>query len=139
MISPALTVSSFSFWPAKSYKTLACIFAFAGGAAGGGGGGTRTAEDAEFWFRVWLGILLVAATGVGTGREDAWRAAGPRFAVEDPVDRAFVFRIGRPPGPPGLISLPRVIGLGGTGLPLGVGLDPDDGDSPGCVCTAPLL
>ena len=40
-------------------------------------------------------------------------------------------REGRPLGPPGLISLPRVIGRGGTGLPLGVGFETELGGSPG--------
>ena len=119
--------SSFSLWLAKSYSTLACILALAGGAAGGGGGGGARAEDVEPWLRVWLGRVVVAAAGVaaaagvGTGR-GACSAAGPRFAVDD--EAGFVeccTRAGLPPGPPGLMSLPRVMGLGGTGLPLGVG------------------
>lgn len=80
-------------------------------------------------------LVVVAAAGVGTGR-GVCTAAGPRFVV---LGRELVILEGLPPGPPGLISLPRVIGRGGTGLPFGVGLETDDGGSPGCVWMAPLL
>lgn len=161
-MSPATMDSSFSLWPAKSYKTFAIILGFTGGAAGGGGGGARAAPPPVLpWFFVWLGSTEVLVewfaagvgreTGVGTGAgvravEAALMAAGGcgtdlaapapglGFAVRLPVNLD-----GRPLGPPGLMSLPRVIGLGGTGLPLGVGLDPDEGDSPCCVWTPPLL
>jgi hypothetical protein len=72
---------------------------------------------------------VAAGLGVGT-------AAGVRLLA---AGRVFVIREGLPPGPPGLMSFPRVIGRGGTGFPLGVGRDTEDGDSPGCVWMAPLL
>ena len=119
------------------------IFGFAGGAAGGGGGGARTAEELDFC-RVCEGMLTDAAAaaaaaagwGCGTGLEVA--------AAEAPDGRGWGVRLtgtleGLPPGPPGLISLPRVIGRGGTGLPFGVGRETEFGGSPCCVCTPPLL
>ena len=120
---------------------MACILAFAGGAAGGGGGGgIRAVEEVEFWLRVWLGrVVVAAAAGVGTGR-GVCSEAGPRFVVDEAAaGRVLWARAGLPLGPPGLMSLPRVIGLGGTGLPFGVGFDVELGGSPCWVCTALLL
>lgn len=125
------------------------IFGFAGGAAGGGGGGARTADELDCC-RVWEGMLTEAAAaaaaaagwGCGTGLEEA--AAGLAAAEAPPDGRGWAVRLagnreGLPPGPPGLMSLPRVMGLGGTGLPLGVGLETELGGSPCWVCTVPLL
>lgn len=124
------------------------ILAFAGGCAGcgGGGGGTRVAEEVEDWFRVCDGMLIGVGTGVGVG-------VGVGFGTARGVAAAAAFPApGRgwgvlltgtlddlPLGPPGLISLPLVMGLGGTGLAFGIGFEAEFGDSPGCVCTAPLL
>jgi hypothetical protein len=76
---------------------------------------------------VGTGLEVSTAAGVGTGL-GVGTAAGVRLAA---CGRAFVCRDGLPPGPPGLMSLPRVIGLGGTGFPFGVGRETDDGGSPG--------
>lgn len=120
------------------------IFAFAGGAAGGGGGGRLPPElDTDDELRVCDGI----DTGAGIGRGAGLGAArGVAAAAEDepPLGRGWGFLPavtldGRPLGPPGLMSLPRVMGLGGTGLPLGIGLDAELEGSPGWVWTAPLL
>lgn len=122
-------------------------------AAGGGGGGTRVAL---LVFLVWLGIgMLVIGvfafaltagvgrdTGAGAGVNEAAEeladtaAGGGGTALEPAFGRGLAARLplsrdGRPFGPPGLISLPRVIGRGGTGLPLGVGRDTELGESPG--------
>ena len=93
---------------------------------------------------VWLGMAAAAGcgTGLGAGVGVATAAADPPIPGGGGTDLAVlapglgcagrlpVIRDGRPPGPPGLISLPRVIGRGGTGFARGVGLDPEFGGSP---------
>ena len=95
--------------------------------------------------------MCAAAAGVGTGALEAAPAAavtaaggwGTALALPAPglgwTVRLPVSLDGRPLGPPGLISFPRVMGRGGTGLALGIGLEAEPGGSPCCVWTAPLL
>src|SRR5687768_5634650 len=135
-------------------------FGLAGGAAGGGGGGTRVAAGvaaaaAAGCGLVWLGMTAAAGCGTGlgtgTGAGAAAEAAAPPMPGGGGTDRVelapglgcagrlAVIRDGRPPGPPGLISFPLVIGRGGTGFARGVGRDTEFGGSPCVVWTAPLL